>query len=587
MPQTKLSSHYKLNLLVVLLILYLVGFGHFSHIGKGYPYGDGIEYLLTTEAWATQGNPEINTKTAESFIGYLQSHNIPIYKKKWFQIWYGHLQAFEEDRQNGTVNYELRKAGLFQNKEGKLISYHFPFLSLINTPARIVLHHLEADIRFSFLATNLFLIVFSLYVILTNSFFKRWQQIGLSLLLIFSPVLWYIDWPHPEVYAGTLTFIGGLFFISKKYYKSLLCFSLAAMHFQPLFIPAALLFIPIIKRDRLKLNTLVKLFFCSFWVIVPALFYLYHFGKPNLIVDEGFLDPNLIGLKRLSSFFFDLNQGMLIGIPFILISLILLLLVDLIKRKLNHVFWGAIVILLMSLFFLQMTNWNHGNAVVNRYVVWTSTILIVAFFDRILKMKKGLGVAFLIIAIGTQAWVVLAQKDFGKIGYYVSRHNELAKYVFRNYPALYNPDPQIFIQRNNRYMLSSSDTVKVFTDKSDKIVKMMFYKNSLNQMIQRGVDSAKLAEYIPKLNFYLGYTYLNPKDLKALGYNQDKDTLIEIIERDKRDQIINNLMYQIHNTPEWKSNVEFNAKNIGISYDSALKKHAETYYINDIKKRNE
>lgn len=573
-------------LVVSLLILFLILLGHFSKISPKYPYGDSFEYILTTQSWVNHGTPNIKYQDLNNYISYLDGRSLQRNKVNYFNSFLNYLKFYEENGSQEANNRTLNQAGIFIAENGNLYSFHFPFYSLLNAPAQWVLHSINADIRIAFIATNLLFIIFAIYLTFKENKLSLADQIILSLLFLFSPVFWYVDWPHPEVFAGTAVYLACLYFYTKKYYLSIFLFSIASMQFQPLFIPALLLCIYLLYRDGLKLKTLTKLFLSSFWVLLPSSYYLYFFGKPNLILDMGFLDSNLVEIKRLSSFFFDLNQGMLVGIPFVLCAFLVFVLFDLIKRKPKQYQIALVVVLFMSYFFLQMTNWNHDNAVVNRYVVWTSIFFVTAYFMRIKRFSNVLFFVFAFIGIGTQAWAIFSQKNFQKINYDSMNHNALAKYVLRNFPAYYNPDPKIFWIRNNPFMISTNDTVKVFTDKEDSIVKILIHKNSLNQLIQRGIKKERLEEYKGQLSFYQDFTYLNKSDLDALGYVQSQDTLIDRIEKEKYNNMIEGAVQNFKNDPFWSGFIRKQAEEANISFDSALILNAKYSYNSGYSKRN-
>lgn len=577
----------QLCLVVSLLALFLILLGHFSKISPKYPYGDSFEYILTTQSWVNHGTPNIKYQDLDSYISYLDGKSLKRNKVNYFNSFLNYLKFYEENGSQEVNDWTLQQAGIFVAENDKLYSFHFPFYSLLNAPAQWVFHSLNADIRIAFIATNLLFLILAIYLTFRENRLPLAEQIILSLLFLFSPVFWYMDWPHPEVFAGTTVYLACLYFYTKRLYFSIFLFSIASMQFQPLFIPALILCLYLIFRDGFKLKTLLKLFVSSFWVLLPSLYYLYFFGKPNLIIDLGFLDSNLVELKRLSSFFFDLNQGLIIGIPFILLIYLFFFISDLIKRKPRPYHFALLIVLFMSYFFLQMINWNHDNAVVNRYVVWTSIFFVVAYFMRIKRLSSVLFFVFAFLGIGTQAWAIFSQKNFQAISYDSMHHNALAKYVMRNYPSFYNPDPRIFRLRNNPFMISTTDSVKVFTNKEDTIVKILIHKNSLNQLIQRGIKKESLEEYKNQLTFYQDFTYINKADLDALGYVQSQDTLIDRIEKDKYDKMIKDAAQSFRNDPFWSGIIRKQAEEANISFDSALILNAKYSYNSGYAKRND
>jgi hypothetical protein len=554
-------------LALLLIALYAVSLSIFSRNTPHFPFGDGPEYIIMTESFYQHCSPEVRRSDVESYVAYLDSHNLEVFSTDIF------LLPLSQPK-DGPFNFPA----YFPAHDGSRFAYHFWMYSLINVPARAVLGYFDADIRITFLATNLFLLFLGIAVIVFLKELNPGHKVVLSLFLILSPSLWYIDWAHTEVYAGVLTFLGVLLFHVRKKYASLLCFSLASMHFPPLFIPALFVFIYILYRDGFKFKVLFKLFLSSFWIIVPPLFYLYHFSVPNLIADTTLLSKDEVNLTRLFSFFFDLNQGMIIGIPLVLLLMIGFLFRDLIKRKFYLEYIFLICILLMSLFFMQMTNWNHGNAVVNRYVVWTASIVFAVFYIRIKEFKQLWFYVLSGLVIVSQGVVIFSQQEFIKIEWHANSFNKLSKAVMNHYPSLYNPDPHVFKERAGLYALSATDSVYVYTNADYQILKMLVRKGAITQLIERGVDSSSVFALEEKLNYYHGYAYINKPMLDKIGYDQSKDNYINYIEQEKESVLKANLRQHILNNPGWYRKIETYAIEKSIPLDSAIQLNVNYMY---------
>lgn len=554
-------------LILLLITLYAVSLSILSKNTPHFPFGDGPEYVMMTESFYNHFSPDVRRSDVESYVEYLDRNDLEQYMGEVFR------KSLEQ-----PLDEPFNFPSYVATDEGLRLPYHFWMYSLLNVPARAMLGFMNADIRMTFLATNLFLLFLGIGVIVFLRELSAGHKLVLTLFLILSPSLWYIDWAHTEVWAGVLTFLGVLLYHVQKKYWSLLCFSLAAMHFPPLFIPALYVFVLILYQSGIRIKVLFRLFLCSFWIVVPPLFYLYHFGVPNLITETGLLSMDVVDLKRLSSFFFDLNQGMVIGIPVVLILMIGFLVRDLVKRNLYVEYVFLISILLMSLFFLQMTNWNHGNAVVNRYVVWTASIVIVVFYIRIKALKRWLFYVVSSLVIISQGFVIFSQQEFVQIYWHANSFNKLSKAVMNRFPSVYNPDPDIFRERTGLYTLSATDSVYVYTNSENKILKMLVRKGAISQLIERGVDSLKVNNLEEQLDYYHGYAYVNKPTLDEVGYDQSKDPYIEVIEQRKEDALKANLRYQIMRNPEWLKRIENQASEWEVPLDSAIQRNIDYLY---------
>ena len=501
-----------------------------------------------TEAIHNHGSADIQLSDINSYLEILEKRDLTVHKDKIFVTLKRILSNYESNPNDSLNNDYLSEFGLFKAANGKLYQYHFWFYSMLNVPARAVLGHLKADLRITFLATNLLLLLAGVYFIFSTRKLSVYKRVIAIFLLIFSPVLWYLDWAHAELYGGVLAFLGVFAFFNEKKYSALLFFSLSSMHYPPLFIPAVFVFIQILIKNGFKIQVLTKLFFASFWIILPAMFYYYHFGKINLIADLDYLSTDYVNLTRLHGFFFDLNQGMILVIPAALLLSIGFFIYDLIKRKHLKSYWPLASILLMSLFFMQMKNWNHDHAVANRYVVWNGTIIVAWLFYRLNALKNWKFYTITSLIIVSQIVVIFTQQDFNKIYWPSLNYNKLSIWVMSKYPKFYNPEPIIFRLRHNSYSLSSTDSVLTFVDGKERITKMLVKEGSISQLIQRGVSPEKVKELESSLDYYDGYTYVNKDDLDRIGYRQDSDTLISYIENlklktpERRDYIKNRII---------------------------------------------
>lgn len=563
----------KHHILAILSSLYIVFLCYFSDLGVHIPFGDGVEYVLMTESFVNHGSPDLIGSDATNYMNKLNEMGLEIHRKGEF------AKAANIDNERFTHLYYFPSLN-----NGKIYSYHFWFYSLLAVPARVILEYLQADIRLAHLATNLFLIFWGLWIILNYRKFTWGERVIFSLFLIFSPLLWYIDWAHTEVYSAVLVFIGIFYYYTDRKYLTLLLVSLASLQNQTLFVLALLIFIELLIKNGFGIKNLIKLFFSSFWIIIPLCFYYYHYNDLSLINNEGYIDVNNISLRRLWSFFFDLNQGMIIGFPLIFFLLVGLLIKDLIGKKIKSYYMLLASILLMSLLIMQTTNWNHGSSVINRYTVWCSVIIVVALFFRIKQLKTWIFYTISSIIIISQVFVITMQIDYSEAKWHANHLNNLSKYVLANYPSWYNPEPQIFMGRVSLYELSSTDSVRTYTNDSNEIVKMLIKKGALDQLKLRGINPARVDSLKKEMTHYQGYSYVNKEDLNQLGYVQSMDKYIQVIEDEKEATIKKNYEDRIRSDPDWFDQVKSSAESENVSIDSIMKRAVDYVYQLDYKK---
>ncbi len=566
----------------IIYAFFLLVFLYFSlKYFPGYPHGDAPEYILTTEAFINHASPNITEHDVESYIGL----NSKKYKE---DVYLGIKETFKKPNSFKDGNY-----GFFLSNSGKVYSYHFWFYSLLNVPARYFIKLLDANIHITFILTNVILACIVLGIIFSTVSITTSQKIILGLLFFSSPHVFYVGWAHPDFFAGCFVFISLFFFHHKKFYPSLLCMSIPAMQFPPLFIPSFAILIWILISNKLSLKSIVLSALCSVFIVFPPIFYYLNFGVFNIIVNQGFIDINNVNWTRFKSFFFDLNQGMIVGIPIILIivslhfsvkifSLIYSFIKNGIRKSYNllisnialkYYYIGIFCVLSMGYFYLQMVNWDHEMSIVNRYVSWNAPFFIFYFFNITLNIRNILiKYALFLTAVWMQFYIFYSNYDKNNIWWgYNNKHSQIAQYLLDNHPHLYNPEPSIFIRRHSKANISTTDSVLVHTNKNKIITKMMVWeKGGINQLLYRGIAKEKLELFKPTLKYYLGWAYINKNDLDILGYIQENDTLIPFIENKKFTHRYHELLEKYHANPGWQEQMKKKAEEWNLPLEKVL-----------------
>lgn len=509
-----------------------------------YPYGDGVDYILQTESFYNHFTPDLKLEDIKKYQAFNKKYKSEFYKEE--------VYSSIQDLFNSDVKFFDERNGFYKAKNGKIYSYHFWLYSLANLPVRTVLGLLHLDITYTFIITNYLILLLGIIIIFCSINLSYINKIWTSLFLVFSPVLWYMHWSHPEVFSSVLVFSSLILFFDKRFYIAMFLMSMASTHFPPLFIPVAIMLIYTLKEEKITLKSLVLSFLSCLFVILPTIFYYYNYSIPNLIIEAGFISTKYITLNRLHSFFLDVNQGMILGLPLILIFSTILFTIRVIKRKIKGNELLFFSVFLMSYFYLQMGNWNHGMSVVNRYVVWNAMFILYYFLMIFIEKKWKLNQLFFTLILISQIIVVVYFINIKEINWQSTQHNKIATWVLDKYPNWYNPDPHIFQVRTNKGSLSYTDSVITYNRPDSTITKMMIYKgNHIYQLLDRGISKEKIEEFLNTKNYYLDWIYINKKDLDKMGYIQSKDTLINYIENstslkrrmELREFILNNTPY--------------------------------------------
>jgi hypothetical protein len=433
--------------LILLVLLSLLFFRHPPHLG-----GDVVEYTLDTVALASHGSPDIRLPDIERAKALAPE----------FAGVYDILAA------DMRANEEKVYPAFVRGREGKVYSIHFfgySALAALPYKAFDLIH--RAPLR-AFEVINLafiFVLGFAL-----RRFFgcDRKAFAGLMLFLLCGGVL-YWDWTSPECMAAACLLAGLLYFSSGAPIAGALLAGLAGQQnptilsffaFAPLLLAlqrhrAGESLGAAIKSVVAKRNVLAIALGSAVFAM-PPLFNLYQFGVPNIIA-KLFSDPSLIGLVRLESFYFDLNQGMILGIPAVLAALLL---------------WGwgrawaaqalllgacALFTLALALPALAVLNWNSGAAGIMRYAFWAAMPLL---FAMLLRLREHLHWPRHVIALvaAAQLGAMLHASSYDYVQF-----SPLAGKVLELAPRMVHPEPEIFAERtanNDNYI--SPDLVYVY-----------------------------------------------------------------------------------------------------------------------------
>lgn len=457
--------------------------------------GDATEYILMTNALLRHGSPDLRVGDAEN--------------------------SEVDERLNNPQGARDRLLGFVPASNGRWYCWHFFVYPIINIPMRNVVEFYGLPRMQTFPLTHALLTVCVIgqMLYMTKRYPLGLQIIGAG-LYVWSSQLWYFTWPHPEVMSCAFVFSSLIFWFHDYRYAAIFLSALASMQNPPLFLLVLFYLLPTVFRKTS--NTLLNVFLCgisSFWVIVPPLFYKYHYGVGSLIIDYGYLNNNLISFTRFWGFFFDLNQGMIISMPTALPLFIFLYLASLsnVTRR-SYNLWLVPVLIGMTFFFMPMTNWNHGQAVINRYATWCSMIPLAYLIDLVSRgWNRYRLIAMATLVLGPQILVV--QYFYGGINWKGDQreHKALAAFVLEHFPRLYNPDPYIFLIRTTGHDWEFPDVLPYF-GKDGKVRKLAVKHGSEQQLRDYGWSADEANRVVEESHFINGWTYVHPGD-----FQDDKD----------------------------------------------------------------
>ncbi|TAH42407.1 MAG: hypothetical protein EYC69_05595 [Bacteroidetes bacterium] len=560
-----------------LKILLLIGIGcHLLYLSirilPSYPNGDGPEYVLMTEALYNHASPDIRISDIESFKkAATRSH-------KWDQVGrfydFNDYEAFLKKESHPFMDYHK---GMFVSKDNKFYFYHFYTYSLLNVPLRFISQINNFTPLRIYQVTNAIIIIVTCFILLFYSSYKPWPTIFIALSYVFSSVYWYMGWPSPEVLSISLVTLSFWFFFQGKRFLPIFLLAFAGMQNQPLAILAIYISLVVIFEQGIKIKPIARLFFANLLFILPPVFYYYHFGTANLIKDTGILDWGVVTPNRILGFFTDLNQGMILVIPLLLLTYPLLWIRELIAaiktRDFRHHLLIPFFLIGMISIFCTMINWNHGMAVINRYATWSSAVLMIHAF----YMLKGFSLVkqTLIITacfIVQLASVLFNNKYYNHLDWDQNLNKPWAIWVYENIPWIYNPDPNIFFVRTSKsYNFIPEESPVVYLDKAGVLCKILVHKDHLNKLTQWGVPADKLDSLSQTRCYTNGWAYFNKGEIVS---DYSAAELLNV----KKEARIKILIEDMLRSTEWYKEIQKKAIQNNVSVEEMMRRDAIYLY---------
>jgi hypothetical protein len=440
------------------LLLCLAALLVFTRVQLG---GDVVEYTSATVALGSHASPDIRLADIERTRQLAPPLTEP-------------LRLLEQGMRKG--DRELY-AAFVRGRQDKVYTVHFFGYPLLAALPYRILERLHLPPFKAFQVVN-YLAVFVLGLALRRFFGSdRKAALGLLLFALCGGCL-YVNWTSPECLSAAALLSALLLLLSGAPVAAGLLGGVAALQNPTIVFFFA--FGPLLKlwleyrrgesfganlKSQLTRANLAGLALGLAVFALPPLFNLIEFGVPNIIARK-FSDPRLVGAARLVSFYFDLNQGMILAIPGVLAALAL---------------WGwgrqsagtlalcLLFTLALALPALAVLNWNSGAAGVMRYAFWAAMPLLLALLLRLRAHASWPAPLVLGLVLAQGAGMAHAAS------YSYVKMSPLARLVLKVAPRWYHPEPEIFAERmghNDDYIRSHQ--VYAF-DTGGGLTKTLFY----------------------------------------------------------------------------------------------------------------
>lgn len=448
-------------------------------LSKARLIGDGMEYLMMAQGFVAHGSPELRRADVAALAG------LPPQALARGRLQPGLLDAaIPRIERDGEIVHGFARA-----LDGSIQAIHFWMYSLLAAPFHVLVTLLGQNPFTGLVLLNLAILGLSAWRL--QAWLPTAGLPGLGLLVLMGP-LYYTAWAGPEVLAGCCVLLATLAALRRDLPLSVALAGLGATQNPSIaglipaaaayallyrYLPSSALF-PASRAARRARDTLLVVAGCVL-ALLPYLHSQAVFGMPS-IIGRYYTDPGLIGPERLFSFLFDLNQGLLIGFP-ALLSCIAIVLAGLAPPRrralLLHLAIASLLTLGMALPALAAVNWNSGAIVVARYAYWTAMPVLAVCLAGLAQLdprRRWLALGAAVFLQGLAAWQALPAR-----GPAFTQHGRLAAWVLDHAPRWYNPDPEIFLERErHREDLATHEQVEVHRGPHGPSKLMRFWSNS-------------------------------------------------------------------------------------------------------------
>lgn len=363
--------------------------------------------------------------------------------------------------QSLTHHSQLRDA------RGRQDFFHFWFYPALAVPGIWLTMLTGLHPNYAFAALNALLFLAAAWIVATR---MAWW---LTALVFCSPVLWWIDKSHTEVFTFSLLAVAMVLLRDAPWW-SMICLAAAATQNPPL---AALLLcagiLTFLRRDAdawrasrvWKGASLAVLI-----VLVHPLYYGWRWGIPTPQLLQG-THPRVPTIQEAGAVLWDPNIGLFVHAPLLALTLVAALLAVGVRarRRLNarEVWLGVAGAGIFLLSFAQTTNANNGATPgMSRYALWLIPLAIPVLQRADAAISPAARVWLLSLALASCAWSVVAFHPARPENYLTP--TRAASILWTRWPWLDNPLPEIFAERLSgeepaRIPVGTPDCAKVLT----------------------------------------------------------------------------------------------------------------------------
>lgn len=443
-----------------------------SLISKPQRNGDGHEYSLIAKSFVNHFSPDITANDVTD-----RMNDVGKYKSSDYSL------PYLENIKNGILANEKNAAniGIFKSDDGSYYGYHFWFYPLLTAIAEKILSIFNINPLKSFQLINAIFLVFALYLMAIRD-----KKDGIAqFLFLAGGVLFYLKWSHPEVMIYTFVFLAFYNLITDRPLRAVAFISFASIQVVSL----SLLFVLIpIYIARLEKNNIIATSFYllkrwQVWLygvisISSIIFYYAEFGKFSLIGSQASNISN-INFHHFISYYFDLDQGLWVGAPWVVLFILFL------KKKndhklLNDLIFSLAFSILICIPLMANNAINSGQSIFQRYALYSIAPIVAwccVYSSTVLDSINKKTILFLAATL----YILFCRGHTNEIN--TIAHKPWTSYLLENYPHLYEPEPDIFIVRTfpmDQWMSGMKDSYAY--KNSNGVVTKIIYRETDNKL---------------------------------------------------------------------------------------------------------
>ena len=474
--------------------------------------GDGFEYLMMPVSIMNHGSTYVTDQDIEDAKAYY-GNNI--------------FDTIYRDREDVT---------LVEGADGNHYAKHFGLYSVICMPLRGLFHAVGMNPAKSFQYMNLLMWIGACLLIQLLLKADQTKKTLLMVFMVLNPSWFYLNWVHTEILIFSLAVASLVMLHNKNYVISMLLMSLSAMNNLTLLVPALIIGIRFLmdayKDNGRKIKTVIRKTLPVAVAAIPGFvpivrsFMLFGSYSPiSAVASVSSSDfPADNRLICALSYIFDPNQGMIAYTLLIAPVFIVLVIVNLIKRR-NVADTVLCIILVAGMLFIvsQEMHINCGMAYIMRYNVWILPFM--AFFN-VFNLKSSVAAPVFSIS-GAYTLVILIAFTFFQAPNLYLDHTLIGRFALSNFPSVYNPPVGIYYSRTLTYETYYCEFPVPYFDEEGNLRKILITPEA-EELLDNGEwtiydDNNEPVDFrtLPSTNINgEAFTYVN---ISADGYHMVRD----------------------------------------------------------------